>query len=203
MKVRTEVRRKAIIREATLLFGEQGFERASMSQLAKRLGGSKTTLYSYFPSKELLFTAVIESIGENLIDSALTALLSVDDRPLKQTLTEFGIEMTRLINQPEALAVYRMVLGEAGHSEVGHLFYKTGPQRVIDGVSKVIENAVEGGLLRQCEPSIAARHFLALIKSESEDHLYQRQPPILTNSEIKQSVDRAMQLFMAGYMAVN
>ena len=51
MKVKTEARREAIVEAAAQLFQEMGYERASMNELAKRLGGSKTTLYNYFPSK--------------------------------------------------------------------------------------------------------------------------------------------------------
>lgn len=201
MKVRTEARRDAIVSEATILFCEKGFERASMSELAKRLGGSKTTLYSYFTSKESLFIAVVESIGEAHIDMALKELSQRDDRDLKEVLRQFAEKMIALINKPDALAVYRMVIGEAGHSEIGQLFYNIGPQRIIDGVSQIMSQAVENGILRPCEPGIAARHFLSLIKSESEDHLFQYNPLILAKTEVKESIARAIDVFMAGYLA--
>ena len=61
MKVRTAARREAILEEALRLFEENGYERATMSELTRRLGGSKATLYGYFPSKQDLFLATIES----------------------------------------------------------------------------------------------------------------------------------------------
>ena len=61
MKVRTEARREAIVEAAATLFQEMGYERASMNELARRLGGSKATLYSYFPSKEALLVAVVKA----------------------------------------------------------------------------------------------------------------------------------------------
>ena len=51
MRVRTQARRDTIIEAAIQLFEEAGYEGASMSELARRLGGSKATLYGYFPSK--------------------------------------------------------------------------------------------------------------------------------------------------------
>ena len=55
MRVRTDQRRQAIIDVALDVFREHGFERASMTMIAGRLGGSKGTLYGYFQSKEELF----------------------------------------------------------------------------------------------------------------------------------------------------
>ncbi len=64
MRVKTEERRQAIIEKAREVFQEEGFDRASMSEIAARVGGSKATLYSYFKSKEELFVAVMKGSTE-------------------------------------------------------------------------------------------------------------------------------------------
>ncbi len=48
--MRTEAKREAILKTAAQAFVELGYERASMSEIAARVGGSKGTLYAYFPS---------------------------------------------------------------------------------------------------------------------------------------------------------
>ena len=190
MKVRTEARREAIINEATDLFCELGFERTSMR-----------TLYGYFASKEVLFEAVIQQIGDSHLDSALKDLLDSEQFQIEDALFRFGMAMTILINDPKALAVYRMVIAESGRSEIGKKFYKIGPQRVIDALNEFITHALEKGILRGCEPSVAARHFLFLIKSESEHHLFECDPPDLKEEEIRDMVIRATDVFMAAYMS--
>ena len=55
-------RRSAIMDCAEDIFLEEGFQAASMSAIAARLGGSKGTLYNYFESKEELYAAVIERL---------------------------------------------------------------------------------------------------------------------------------------------
>src|SRR5262245_51865473 len=45
MGVRGEARRQKIVEAAVDVFREQGFERASMAEIAARAGGSKATLY--------------------------------------------------------------------------------------------------------------------------------------------------------------
>ena len=59
MRIKTEAKRQEIIKAASEVFKEFGFERASMSKICAKLGGSKTTLYNYFSSKEELFVEVI------------------------------------------------------------------------------------------------------------------------------------------------
>jgi len=54
---KTEVRER-IIQAAIESFGQTGFDRTKMDDIAKRLGVSKGTLYLYFNSKEDLFIAI-------------------------------------------------------------------------------------------------------------------------------------------------
>jgi AcrR family transcriptional regulator len=56
---KAEIRQK-IIQAAIEGFGQTGFDRTKMDDIAKRLGMSKGTLYLYFKSKEELFLAICE-----------------------------------------------------------------------------------------------------------------------------------------------
>ena len=62
MKTKTEAKRQAILKAAAEVFRKVGFERASMSEIRARIGGSKATLYNYFPSKEKLFFEVMYQV---------------------------------------------------------------------------------------------------------------------------------------------
>ncbi|HEY2834957.1 MAG TPA: helix-turn-helix domain-containing protein, partial [Rhizomicrobium sp.] len=53
-------RREAILKVAHTAFLSDGYAATSMSAIAAKVGGSKATLYYYFPSKEELFLAVID-----------------------------------------------------------------------------------------------------------------------------------------------
>ena len=48
---------------ALRLFLQDGFNGVSMDQLVAEAGGSKATLYRYFPSKEALFEAIIDEVA--------------------------------------------------------------------------------------------------------------------------------------------
>ena len=53
-------RRAAILKVARAAFLQHGYSGASMSQIAAKVGGSKATLYNYFPSKKDLFVALAD-----------------------------------------------------------------------------------------------------------------------------------------------
>ena len=56
---RPEDRPDEILDAATTVFGEQGFARTRLEDVAKRAGVSKGTLYLYFDSKESLFREMV------------------------------------------------------------------------------------------------------------------------------------------------
>ena len=62
--MKPEEKRQAILDVAAQAFRELGFERTSMSEIRARVGGSKETLYHYFPSKEILFFEVMSRSTE-------------------------------------------------------------------------------------------------------------------------------------------
>ena len=202
MKVRTEARRTAIVEAATELFKEMGYERASMNELAKRFGGSKGTLYGYFPSKEELFVAVVKAVATRHLLEATQELAVevVDGQPaLEARLKRFGERMLKVLTHDEsALAVYRMVVAEAGRSDVGQLFYDAGPAAAMEAIAGLMAAAMDRGELRRSDPKVAAAHFAALVTAESDNRLYQKDPPPLTIEQIRQMVSRAVETFMCG-----
>lgn len=202
MKVRTEARRSAIVETATELFKEMGYERASMNELAKRFGGSKATLYGYFRSKEELFVAVVEAVATgHLVEATQELAADVSEgRPaLEARLARFGERMLNVLTHDEsALAVYRMVVAEAGRSDVGQLFYDSGPAAAMEALTGLLSAAMARGELRRSDPKVAAMHFTALITAEIDVRLYQRDPLPLTLRQIRQMVGRALEMFMVG-----
>ena len=59
-------RRSLLLKHATALFAEHGYDGLSMSQLAREAQISKALLYHYFPSKRRLFEAALAEGAEEL-----------------------------------------------------------------------------------------------------------------------------------------
>jgi AcrR family transcriptional regulator len=60
--------RQRILRVATELFSEQGYDGTSLRQLADRLGFTKAALYYHFQSKDEILEALIDPVLEMLDD---------------------------------------------------------------------------------------------------------------------------------------
>jgi len=200
MKVRTEARREAILEVAAQVFLEFGFERASMGEMVRRIGGSKSTIYSYYPSKEALFQAVVEKVGEIHIQPAFDELASHDgEKGIRDVLNKFSEKLAAFLCSHEILATHRMVLAEAGRSNMGELFYEAGPKRGIIQLAGLLQRAMEKGLMRKESPMVAALQFFALVQAEILLRWYYNEPPPLTDEQIKDIADRAMATFSRAY----
>ncbi|MDR3367972.1 TetR/AcrR family transcriptional regulator [Rhodoferax sp.] len=200
MKVRTEARREAILEIASQVFLEFGFKRASMDEIVHRVGGSKSTIYGYYPSKEALFLAVTQAAGEKHIQSAFDELAAHDVRVgIRDMLGQFSEKLVVLLCSQELAATHRMVLAEAGHSNVGELFYEAGPKRGILDIAEFFRRAMEHGRMRQEDPAMAAQQFIALVQAEIQPRWYYKELPPLTDEQIKGIADRAMSTFSRAY----
>lgn len=200
MKVRTEARREAILEIASEVFLEFGFERASMAEIVRRIGGSKSTIYGYFPSKEALFQAVTQAVGEQHIEASLVELAAHDmQHGILDVLGRFGEKLANFMCRPEVIATNRMVLAEAGHSTIGQLFYEEGPQRGMGDIAAFFTRAMEHGHLRQDAPFVAALQFAALVQAEIQQRWYYKDLPPPPPEEIKALAERAVATFLRAY----
>jgi AcrR family transcriptional regulator len=202
MKVRTAQKRESIVDAAAELFAEMGYERASMSELVKRLGGSKATLYGYFASKEALFEAVVRAAATSHLSEGMQelSLASVESREtLESALLQFAEGLLLVTqNDDRALAVYRMVIAESGHSDVGKLFHESGPRQSMEALANFMAAAMDRGILRRADPEVTSQQFTALVTAEVQLRLYQRNPPRLAIKQIRRMAKCAVDTFFAG-----
>jgi AcrR family transcriptional regulator len=199
MRVRTEARRCDILDAAAGVFLEQGFERASMSEIAARIGGSKTTLYGYFRSKEELFVAVVLAEAHKQVAPAFEQL-DETMADLRDALVPAGEKLIAFIISPDAVAAHRMVMSEADRSDIGQHFYVHGRQRALDLLVNFFERANKLGKIRDCDFLIAATHFLGLIESELLlPAQFRIGRPAPTRLEIRRAAERAVDVFLAAY----
>jgi AcrR family transcriptional regulator len=76
--------RQDIVRIATLLLGERGYQGMSMRLLAQELGMSAPSLYHHFPSKGALLFAVLEDNQKDFLGAMALAVASAGADPVRQ-----------------------------------------------------------------------------------------------------------------------
>ncbi len=72
-------RRAQLLDVALEVFVEQGYHAASMDEIAERAGVSKPVLYQHFPGKLELYTALVTSAVDTVIEGVREALASTQD----------------------------------------------------------------------------------------------------------------------------
>lgn len=199
MKVRTEARREHILEVAAEVFLAEGFEGASMSEITRRVGGSKATLYGYFGSKEELFIAVVQSEADRQFAAAETQLAAALPGHLREVLTGFCETVTSFMCTDVACAAHRMVMGAAGRTDIGKNFFETGPKVGLQRIAAALEIAMKHGELRPADPWIAAQHLVGLLSSEIQPRWFYQDPPPLPPDAARDFAARAVDVFMRGY----
>ena len=198
MKTKTEAKRQEILQAAAEVFREAGFERASMSEIRARVGGSKATLYNYFPSKEKLFFEVMYQATERaLVD--ITASLDAEAEDVRQELLRFGQKLLTALYSPEAIALRRVVIAESGQSDIGKVVFEGATLPMEKHVAEFIRRAMKRGSLRSADAKIAAMHLLSLLESELLQRLLLGVEVSVKPETLKASVRRAVEVFLSGY----
>ncbi len=156
-----------ILAAAKETFMELGYANASMDQVAQRARASKTTVYTRFPSKEILFAATISAECERR-GMRFTAD-EFDDLPLDEALRRIGRRFVDLIWSEEAIRLRQIITGEAPRfPDVARLFHEAGPQRARAAVRAYLARAAERGLApRVTDPDLATRAFLSALDGGS------------------------------------
>jgi len=198
MKTKTESKRQAILQAAADVFQQVGFERASMEEIRARIGGSKATLYNYFPSKEKLFFEVMYKAKEFEL-GAITAALNPDTDDLEQELLYFGQKLVPVLYSPEAIAIRRLAIAELGHSNIGRVVFEGSILPIETQVAAFLRQAMKRGGLRTADPKTAAVHLLSLLESELLQRVLLGVMDSVKPAAVKSVVRRAVEVFLSGY----
>ena len=121
-----DTKTRQILVGARTVFLRDGFDAASMNDIAREAGVSKGTLYVYFPSKEALFAAYI---GDDRRRQAEQMVPYLSTATLREALLRIGLDFMREMLAPEHIAHVRTAVGVASKfPEIGRAFYEAGPE---------------------------------------------------------------------------
>ncbi len=197
-ETRRQDRRDAILAVAQRSFCEHGYSATTMSAIAATLGGSKGTLWAYFPSKEALFTAVVDQAT-----TAFRAQLSETLEPpgdIQPTLRNFCLRLMEKVVSPEAIALRRLIVAEAGRfPELGRIFYERAPRLTTILLADFLDGAMTRGQLRADTPLDAAHFLIQMCVSRCQQQLLFSLTDRIDAAQATADVDRALDLFMRAY----
>jgi len=154
-------RRAAILSIAYREFMREGYSATSMSQIAALVGGSKATLYNYFPSKKDLFFAIAEREGARIFGQIVYP--RDNGEPFEVTLVDLARNFLATLLSDETIAAFRLVAAESVRfPEVGRAAHDLAVVREAERLATYFRKAMERGALRHGNPRAAADLFFDL-----------------------------------------
>jgi AcrR family transcriptional regulator len=152
-----------ILRAATEVFLERGYDGATFEAVAAAAGSSKATLYSRHSGKPALFAAVIRAN----VDEALVPAADVPaDLPLRERLTRAGRAVITEAMAPVPLALMRLFIAEAPRQrdlirEADALGRRAGIRRIAEAIAGPAK--VDPAAVARAEPAAARFIDLAFV----------------------------------------
>ena len=193
-------KRRQIIEGARAVFLSQGFDAASMGEIAKKAGVSKGTLYVYFDSKERLFESVVEDERRGQAEQVFN--LDPDDHDVSTVLTRLGKAFVAFLCRPSAISPLRTVISIAERMpEVGRSFYESGPGCGASRLATYLDAQVEAGVLKVDDTVVAAAQFLDSCQSTLFKPLLFNAGDAPTQERVDYVVGIAVRTFLAAYKA--
>jgi len=181
-----------MLKAARICFLDRGFLRTTISDVLALSGGSRATVYEEFGDKEGLFAALVAAVLDDM------SLPAIADGPPDEVLRALGHSYLEQLLDPEALALYRVVLGESAHMrQLGPAIFRAGPQAAIAALTVRFDAWAARGELALDDSRCAATLFLAMVEGDLHRAaiMWQRSP---TAEEIAVTVDAAVTLFLRG-----
>jgi TetR/AcrR family transcriptional regulator, mexJK operon transcriptional repressor len=195
-------RRAWMLEVARQSFYENGYAATTMSEIAAKLGGSKGTLWSYFPSKEALFTAVIDDATTEFMRQLSEVLELHED--VRSTLERLCLHFVTKVTAPMSIGLHRLVNGEGGRfPELGRIFYERGPKNVKALIGEYFEQCMEDGSMRRADPLLAANHLLGLCMMGTHQKLLLNVIDEPAVEELKAEAAAAVDAFVRAYGTEN
>lgn len=197
-EVKKSERRAAILDVARQSFFENGYAATTMSEIAAKLGGSKGTLWSYFPSKEDIFAAVLDDVTTEYRQQLSQAIELHED--LRSTLTRLCRHVVETLTAPQFICLHRLIYGEGGHfPEVGRILFEQGPKNSRAIVAAYLDRCVKEGTMKPCDTTVAAGNLIALCTSGVHQKLLLNIIDRASPEQIRADTENAAEVFLLAY----
>lgn len=187
-----------VIAGARAVFMREGFEGASVDEIARDAGVSKATLYSYFPDKQHLFLEVLKQ--ECTAQSEVDVLFQQTGLTVEEKLGVICKKLITFFLSDFGQEVFRVCIAEATRFPVlGQTFYESGPKNWNAKIAGFLCSNKAQAVLDIEDAELAADQLAQLCRT---DLLLKVMFGIETNpsqTDIDRVVDEAVKTFLARY----
>ena len=160
---RPDDRPDEIIDAAVSAFGEMGFAKANLCDVARRAGVSKGTVYLYFENKEALFREMVRS---RVVRSFAADETDAEPREesARQELIGIMTKMWDTVRTPEMARIVRLVHSEISNfPDLARFYFDEVILPIRRLVRTILERGVAQGEFRRVNPDFFCRAISSLL----------------------------------------
>lgn len=163
MRRRTTIRRQQIVDIIRNIISSKGIEYVTISEIASRIGTSKTAIYRHFKNKRDILSLLIDNIEETLMEALDKAMVSED--PVQNLKNVLLAHLTYARERRETSFIVIM-----GAMQFSDTFVRKKIslliQKYLRKIEKILTSAIKLGLIKKdINPRISTIAFLGLIQS--------------------------------------
>ena len=133
-----EERRKEIIDTAIKLFYEKGYEKTTISDIAKEINVAQGLCYRYFPSKEMLFDCAIDHYAQILADS-----ITEYTKDTELSLKELIMKMPTFVDIEKENTIYYKLFHSAENHKIHSQLSINICSKLMPAVCDILKKAAE------------------------------------------------------------
>jgi len=141
--------RQKLLEAAEAVFGEMGYERASIVEITRRAGVAQGTFYVYFPDKKAAFAELVKELSHRLRLEIAEAVAGLSDR-IEIERVGFRTFFTFAHKHRNLYKIVRQA--EFVDEELFRWYYR----RLAEGYARGLARAMEEGQIRRLDPECLA-----------------------------------------------
>lgn len=189
-------RERQILDAALTVFAAQGYSGTTMDAVAAEAGVTKPTLYSYFPSKESLFQAMM--LGKR--DLMLDVFAHPSRKGMVTDLLNFAWAYAETVMRPDMLSLARLIIGEVSRfPEIGRAYQASGPDHLLRGIMRYLEDQRDAGRLVFDDAELAAQDLWGLILSAPRTQALYMPDAIPDRPTLNRYIANGLRVFLKAY----
>jgi AcrR family transcriptional regulator len=163
IRKRTKIRRLQIIDIIRSIISSKGIEHVTISEIASRIGTTKTAIYRHFKSKQDILSLLIDNIEETLMKALNEAMTSED--PIQNLKNILLAHLTYARKRRETSFIVIMGVMQFSNPLIRQKISKL-IQKYLQKIQRILSVAIKSGLVKNdINPKISAIAFLGLIQS--------------------------------------
>lgn len=203
MTARVAAKRETILDAATTVFLANGYAASSMDEITSVAGVSKQTVYAYFRTKEVLFTAAVHHATGAVTDHVQQATPALPELGgVARWLQDYAERQLIAVLDPGVVRLRRLTISEAEHfPDLARSLWEQGPERAVAALAGHLGALHDAGHLRIPDPQRAARELNWLIMGEPLNQAMLLGAPTGTRDDLRRHACEAVATFIAVYTA--